>query len=124
MKVTVEFDNQDEDDVLARIVAAASARLSAEARIAIREATADQIESLAPVLAERARTLVDEALEDKAIGLPALIMQRVSREIHDSLPARIDQLVNAALTRIAVQQIEVEKAERERRRGPFRRRQN
>lgn len=124
MKVTVEFDEHDEDQVVGEIVTAAAASLKGHGMFAIEQAVHRQLGALTPVIAERARTLVDEALEDEAIGLPALIMQRVSREIHDSLPARIDQLVNAALTRIAVQQIEVEKAERERRRGPFRRRQN
>lgn len=122
MKVTIEFDNHDEDEVLERIVAAASSRLAAEGRIAIREATADQLEQLAPVIAERARTLVDEALEDSAIGLPAMIMQRVSREIHHSLPARIDQLVKGAITDIAVE--EAKRQQDERRRGFFRRRRN
>lgn len=106
MKVTVEFDAHDEDEVLEGIVAAASSRLAAEGRIAIREATAAQLDQLAPVIAERARTLVDEALEDSAIGLPAMIMEKVSRELRDRLPSRVDILVRAAINRIAVEEVE------------------
>jgi hypothetical protein len=118
-RFTIEFDDEEERELKEAIVDAAAARLSTLATRSFDRVVAEQLDLLRPEIAARAGTLVDEALEDSAIGLPTMIMERVRFEIQERLPARLEQTIQASIRAMAVE--EAERMERERPRGRGRR---
>lgn len=120
MKVTVEFDEHDEEAVVDQIVGAAARELAARAQSTFDQFARETIEKIREdVIKERVDNLVDAALDDQAIGLPTMIMERVRFEIEEKMPVRTQALVEAAIRALALE--EAQRMERERPRSRHRR---
>lgn len=120
MKVTVEFDDEVQEEVLERVISGAALRLSQLGRNDWDKLARELINEMRmEVVSARVRELVDEALADSSIGLPTMIMERVRFEIQEKLPARLEQSVQAAIRALAVE--EARRMESERPRGRRRR---